>query len=294
MTKQILTTILLGTLLTTGVVSAFQEPGTIFPGGNASAPVNTGGTEQRKSGPFWAQYLKAGLLPFPASVAAANLAGFIIGDKVALAPQGFFTQVFLPGTQSQLRVGSNDSGSLYNATFTNRAPATIDLAGRATGNNDPKGREALALLADANFCQTSTTIVTNTPAIQLYSDENNGPADLLARQVQLKGGSPGKDKVLVSTDSKGNAVWGTLRVVNGAIQFDIGNSPVVQGQSLCSGPIVPPTELIGRCEADPNYNPPDEFACGASPDNECNDCSLITSEQSCTNRFNSHCRWVYR
>jgi hypothetical protein len=210
--------ILLGTLLFTGVVSAQ---------GTFSTPLHTGGFEQKKSGSFVGQFLKAGLKALPVGI--PGLAGFVIADKVVSSPQGFFSKLILPVNnkgdvklEPQLRVGSS-STDLLNAALDNRAPVTVDLAGR--NSND-----AVALLADPSVCTPNVSIVnTNNSAFHFWSDENKNSADIVARQIRLSGGNPTSGSVLVS-DKDGNASWGTVRVdANGVATYSYPVSPAANG-----------------------------------------------------------------
>ncbi len=257
--------ILLGTLLFTGVVSAaWEAPSSSFPNGNASAPVHTGDFEQRKSGGFWSKYLHAGT-----SITTSSLSkiingtfGFLAGDKTVLAPTGIFKQVFLPGKNSHLRVGTtqedNIGSALYNAASdSNRAPAVIDLQKRSGSHSV----DAVALLKNTNVCTTDLAIVTNTPAIHFWSDKNGASADLIARQIRLSGGNPTSGSVLVSVDSQGNAVWGKPKMVKDGtgwvLAYDYDKSPVKLGQAICEAPVNP--EIMGcmdiKYKNNGNYNP---------------------------------------
>ncbi len=226
--------ILIGTLLMTGVVSAFEEP-LFLPGATGPSPIDTGATTQIKQGNFWARSLKAGFNQVRAELPAI-LSGFIIADTRAVAPYGYFITAVLPGNSgqflSQLRLGS-PVNNLFNAVFTNRAPATLDLVGRGSAGSQ-KSRDAVAFLADPAVCTEHVNMITNTPAFHFWSDYNSDSADILARQIQLSGGNPGAGKVLLSVDNQGNATWGTVIVDSlGNPQYQKSSSIVATGQTLC-------------------------------------------------------------
>lgn len=210
----------LAAILAVGVsaVSAFTGPATLIPpnGPETSVPADVSSTPQNKVGGFVsALFLKSGIAhPFALSGAAA--AGWVIAEDKIISPWSFSTKTFLPGNTSQMKIGSasDTSDPFTDATF----PLTIDLVGRGT-SPDPKGRDAIEFLADTNFCNTKTTVVTNTPTVQFWSTKNDDNADLIARQIQLNAGNPAKDKVLISTDTDGNATWASVRVRNGAIEY---------------------------------------------------------------------------
>ena len=234
MKKNILNFILIGTLLLTGVVSAFEEP-VALPGAAGPSPIDTGATTQQKQGNFWARSIKAGFAQIRTELPEI-LTGFIIADTRAVAPYGYFVKTVLPGNSgqflSQLRVGS-PSDNLFNAVFSNRAPATVDLAGRGSAGSS-KSRDAVALLADPNLCIEHVNMITNTPAFHFWSDSLNDSADILARQIRLSGSNPAAGKVLLATDTQGNATWGTVIVdSSGNPQYQKSLSDVATGQSLC-------------------------------------------------------------
>ena len=109
------------------------------------------------------------------------------------------------------------------------------MSGRS-GNAD---HEAIDVRSGA-LCKNNVTVNTNANAIRFATP--NGDAynpdniDLIGRQVQLSDPSAGALKVLVATNDKGDAVWGTLAVVNGALKVNYGQSPVTTGQ--CDTPAV--------------------------------------------------------
>jgi hypothetical protein len=284
--------ILMGTLLVTGVVSAYTEPTANYPGGQVSPVVNVGLDQQIKSGAFWSKYLKGGL----DILTETRLIGFMIADRFIISPNGFFTHLVLPSSNSQLRLGgpgssitgsvSTADNTLFGYIFprlntnvktildTNRAPLTIDLAGRGT-QGSPASRDALAVMnKKLNVCGSNTAVVTDASGVSFRSDYNsslaqnpNNYADILARQVRLKGGNPGPNKVLVAVDNQGNATWGTL-VFN----------PVYQ------------IEGVPVCEDNPNYNPPETKVCGALGDgSDCPPCATL--DQNRCGGIMNHCQW---
>lgn len=228
----------LAAILAAGVsaVSAFTGPSTLPPPGGpaspVSIPVNVSSDAQKKIGGFISElFLKSGVAN-AFTLTGANAKGWIIAEDTLVSPWSFSIKTFLPGTESQMKIGSPDGTGL--AQFTDATfPLTIDLAGRGTAPS-PKGRDAIELLANTNYCNTQTTIRTNTPGIQFWSTKNDNNADLIARQVQLNGGNPEKDKVLISMDSDGNATWANVTVTNGVISYtDYTTSPAALGQSIC-------------------------------------------------------------
>lgn len=231
----------LAAILAAGVsaVSAFTAP-TTAPA-PTPVPVNVSSDAQKKVGGFISElFLKSGVAN-AFTLTGANAKGWIIAEDTLVSPWSFSIKTFLPGTESQMKIGSPDGTGL--AQFTDATfPLTIDLAGRGTAPS-PKGRDAIELLANTNYCNTQTTIRTNTPGIQFWSTKNDNNADLIARQVQLNGGNPAKDKVLISTDAAGNATWAKVTVTNGVISYtDYTTSPAAEGQALCGTPpiYVPP------------------------------------------------------
>lgn len=251
----------LAAILAAGVsaVSAFTGPSTLPPPGGpaspVSIPVNVSSDAQKKIGGFISElFLKSGVAN-AFTLTGANAKGWIIAEDTLVSPWSFSIKTFLPGTESQMKIGSNSSDltQFTDATF----PLTIDLAGRGTAPS-PKGRDAIELLANTNYCNTQTTIRTNTPGVQFWSRKNDNNADLIARQVQLNGGNPAKDKVLISVDSDGNATWAKVNVTNGVISYtDYTTSPAAEGQVLCGTPPI----------IDPS-NTPQAYACSAQATGE--------------------------
>lgn len=221
----------LAAILAAGVsaVSAFSGPSSVP--SIVSVPVNVSSDAQKKIGGFISElFLKSGAAhAFTLSGAAAK--GWMIAEDTLVSPWSFSAKTFLPGTTSQMKIGSNSSSlaQFTDATF----PLTIELAGRGTAPA-ATGRDAIEFLADTNYCNTQTTVRTNTPGIQFWSTKNDDNADLIARQVQLNGGNPAANKVLISTDAAGNATWARVTVSNGVISYtDYSTSPAAIGQSIC-------------------------------------------------------------
>lgn len=261
MKKQILNSIkiiTLAALLAVGVsyVSAapWSAPGTGATGGNTVASVNISEYDQTKIGSFTTNnFFKAGGA-FNATGVSWNKPGYAVAEKAFISPWSFFTSAFLPGNTSQVKIGGGDDATtdIFNAA---RTPFTIDLAGRGTGNNSVSGRQVIDIRTDTIACYPNATIRTNTPAVRLLNSKTGDDADAIVRGVQLSGGNPAPGKILVSTDSDGNAVWGTptYNVNTGKITFTYGTSPAATGQALCS---TPPTSVPGCTNpAATNYNP---------------------------------------
>ena len=167
------------------IVSAWTAPTAPAPGGNVPAPINTGEFNQIKD-------------------------GGIFSKKFFVAPRGFFTKVFAPGTTSRIRVGSGsdtDLGLEMADLDTSSIPVGIDLAGRGNANAVEFFSDKTAQCADQ---RKVTLIADSAPAFHFFSRKANTNADIIARQVQLTGGSPAAGKILTSTDASGNAAWGTV------------------------------------------------------------------------------------
>ncbi len=289
--------ILLGTLLMTGVVSAYTEPSADYPAGQVTPVVNVGSDQQVKSGAFWAKLIQAGSRVTKTS----SLAGFLLAETFNIAPSGFMTHVILPGSDSQFRLGGGVSGalgntiesgneSLFGYTFgnlkgdvknildSNRAPLTIDLLGRGV-KETPASRDALAVIS-GGLCSQPTAIVTTASGVSFKSDYNkvltdsnlkSDYADVLARQLRLKGGNPGKDKVLVAVDSLGNATWGTLK-------FE---------------PVTKPNRPLytAGCVLDPEYPKPGQQLCANTQNGQCATCSNATISECGKGIGYGHCKW---
>ena len=184
---------------------AWTYPTTVPPAGNVVTPINTGIVDQTKKGNLF------------------NKDAFI-------SPWGFFSRISLPGiiTSSgylhpNLTIGGSGSSgvnlSTSNMFISGNFPLAIDLKNRPTSN-------ALEIYSDQSaVCPINkkvTFVADTAPAFQLWNASKNQNADLIARQVQLTGGSPGAGKVLTS-DNEGNASWGTVNAsgLNHTVGADI-------------------------------------------------------------------------
>lgn len=260
--------IALAAVLAVGVsyVSAFTSPNgtvpTVNPDNNVPAPINIGALVQTKIGSLTTEsFFKAGTNSTP------GLPGWIIAANGTNAPDNggvtspwqFFQKEYLinkPGTFAQMKVGSHIAGrpnsplpSVDKTKFDPKdasIPLTIDLIDRGTGNNSDAGTQVMDLLA-GDVCNNATTVQTNTAGIQFWSTKNINPntntagdnADVIARGIQIGDSSAGAMKVLVATDTAGNAVWGTMRIANGQVVVDYpGSSDVATGQACGVAPAV--------------------------------------------------------
>lgn len=215
---------------------------------NGPKPVDLGENNQTIKSAFGSRkFLKAGTtvpLAVPSTTASPtwNDEGVIVAEKNVVSPHGILQDVLLPGKKSQVKIGSTGIVSDLPATqpFTGdtTTPLIIDMRGRGTTVNDRAGREAIELVTDRG-CNAYSTFKTNTPAVELSSTRNaTGKADIIARQLQLNEPNADAMKVLVATDTLGNAVWGTMEIVteNGIqkIKVNYPGSPVKTGQDMCN------------------------------------------------------------
>ena len=259
-------------------VSAFTSNGAPTPAGNPTnnvpSPVNIGSLLQTKIGSFTTEsFLKAGTNTTPGTpgwIIAANAAGSADNGGTASLWQ-FFQKEYLPGIKSQMKVGSPNPGrtatplpSVDKTKFNPKdasIPLTIDLIDRGASNNSEAGTQVMDLLA-GDVCNNATTVQTNTAGIQFWSTKNINPntntagdnADVIARGIQIGDSSAGAMKVLVATDTSGNAVWGTMRIANGQVVVDYpGSSDVAAGQacgvaqSICTDPTASNYNQTGTC-----------------------------------------------
>ena len=229
-------------------VSAFTSPNgtvpTVNPDNNVPAPINIGALVQTKIGSLTTEsFFKAGNNITPGTtgwIIAANAAGVTDNGGITSLWQ-FFQKEYLPGTKSQMKIGSpipgrtnNPLPSVDKTNFNPRdtsIPLTIDLIDRGSSNNSDAGTQVMDLLA-GDVCNSATTVQTNTAGIQFWSTLNGGNADVIARGIQIGDSSAGAMKVLVATDTSGNAVWGTMRIANGQVVVDYpGSSDVATGQA---------------------------------------------------------------
>jgi hypothetical protein len=207
-------------------VSAFT-PGT-FPAGQVPAVINTSADNQTK-------------------------VGGLLSEKFLVSDLGFFTKTLLPGKDSWLNIGSRLNvapGAINNNGST--IPLTIDVTGRATVTKDgTEGQNAINFISGQTSCSTATAFINDrASAFEFTSGSTDtGHADLIARQLQLSGGSPQDGSVLAS-DANGNAVWAKL-VVQGGVLKVINNQtgfPVV-ADADCNPPAAPHWDIVwGGCK----------------------------------------------
>lgn len=208
---------------TSYAVHAFTLPPSGNPSGvYVSAPLNTGTENQTKG-------------------TTSPITGGIFSQNLFASPVAFFTKTYLPGNESTLRIGSdnpalNTNAPKFNsgsapATVDNNTklfgvgtiPVTIDLTKRAAPS------DAVAFVTDQS-CPIATRLINDkAAAFQFWSTARGTNANVIANQVQLTGGNPAKDYVLVG-DADGNARWAKASVVNGQVVFTSGTSPVPAGQ----------------------------------------------------------------
>ncbi len=209
---------------------------------NVIQPVNIGPDSQTKGGGFGTElFMKAGTSVALPGTPTWNKRGYIIGETNVVSPWVFFSNMSLPGKSSQLKIGSAGVNLQLPPVqpFSNdqTTPLIVDLQGRGSAVNDAQGREIMDLMVGT---AAHATIKTNTSAVQLSSTRNsNGKSDIIARQIQLTEPNAGALKVLVATDTEGNAVWGTMEVVTNTdgtkrIQVNYPGSPVATAQNMCN------------------------------------------------------------
>lgn len=150
------------------------------------------------------------------------------------APIGFFKKsIFLPGTNSKLRIGSASGAvNLNSALFGDNSsePLVIDLQNRSDLQNGTR-------FINGDQCSVATRLVNDKAAAFEFRTGAN-PGNIIARQVQLTGGDPDVGEVLVS-DANGNARWAKATVSGGQVVFDNDStSPVPAGQCIAPEPIV--------------------------------------------------------
>lgn len=158
--------------------------------------------------------------------------GGFLSQKHIGAPVGFFNKsIYLPGSDSKLRIGSaNGALSINPALFgdTSMEPVVIDMQNRAARTDATK-------FINGGQCAVATRLVTTNAAAYEFKTGNN-LGNVIARQVQLTGGGPAANRVLVS-DSNGNARWATATVSNGQVVFSTNTtSPVPEGQCIAPDP----------------------------------------------------------
>lgn len=154
--------------------------------------------------------------------------GGIKSENAIVSPWGFFTFGILTGTGSSVSVGSSDADSSLLPTIDQPASTgtslKLDMVGRGTGNNSASGTTGMSILAgNNNSCTSYVTVRVNAPALKFSKTDSSDAAvdhaDVIARGIQLKGGSPAKDSVLVSIDAQGRATWAKATVVGGQVQL---------------------------------------------------------------------------
>lgn len=172
--------------------------------------------------------------------------GGIFSEKLLVSKTSFFTQSFLPGNESWMRIGSAGGTNVDLGTaLANQGtvPLTIDLTGRANRNSGTvNGQDAIDFISGAGQCADKTTFVNDkAAAFEFAGPTATGNADLIARQVQLTGGAPSANSVLAS-DANGNAVWAHLVVQNGTLKVinNATGNPVVDDAN-CLPPTNPNT-----------------------------------------------------
>lgn len=246
--------------------TGYNEPSS--QGENAFRPVNVSSEDQVMASSFYSKsFLKAGNsvavpAPFTAASPTWNNSSAFVAEKSIISPRAIINRyLFLPGKNSQVKVGS--SGSSLNPNLPPSQPFTgdlttpliIDMKGRGSGVNDRSGREAMQFSSGS----VGTTVLVNTPAIQFSSTKNVSTdsgvakADIIAGALQLSEPNAGALKVLVATDDKGNAVWGTMKIVSNTdgtkrIQVDYPGSPVATGQNSCDAAPPQPVDLCTNIE----------------------------------------------
>lgn len=207
-----------------------------------AVPVNHSEEMQTKKGGITTQIegVSAGLifptiLPAPIEIYAKGQT--VQSSNKIISPWGFFTKFHVG--KGKLEIGRNaDDSSLLppiKDVNTTGSSVIIDLQGRGTANNSDAGTKAMSIYTgdSGNSCSTYTTIRTNTPGVEFKTTASDR-ADIIAQQVQLKGGNPTRNSVLVSVDGNGRATWATATVVNGQIQLVPNTtSPVKLGSNMC-------------------------------------------------------------
>lgn len=153
--------------------------------------------------------------------------GSVVAEGKMMSEWGFFKKALFPGANAKLIIGATIAlGRTPDAQIASVRPPLAINAGQSS---------VISMRSDVNFCNTQTSIENNTPAIQFWSTKTNTEADVIAKGIQLSGGNPRPGMVLVSTDTAGNAVWGTpVLAANGSISYTYDVAPVVDGQAICN------------------------------------------------------------
>ena len=258
MKKQLITSIKIGSIalvLILGATHAFAFRVLPDQTTNAYVPVNVGPDAQTMKASFGVTgFLKAGSsVSIPTGTPTWNESGFVIGETNMVSPKGIMKYMFLPSKTSQLKIGSSAINVQLPAaqpfTADMKTPLIIDMKGRGNSvKNNPTGREAIDMIADGST-NPQTAIRTAAPAIEFNSSVNaGGKADIIAGALQLSESNAGALKVLVATDTDGNAVWGSMRLVTNTdgtkrIQVDYPGSSVATGQNSCGAVIPQPADM---------------------------------------------------
>lgn len=207
-----------------------------------SVPVNHSEEMQTKKGGISTQIegISAGiffLTTLPGSTETFARGQTVQSSNKIISPWAFFTKFHVG--KGKLEIGRNaDDSSLLppiKDVNTTGSSVIIDLQGRGTANNSDSGTKAMSIYTgdSGNSCSTYTTIRTNTPGVE-FKTTMSDRADIIAQQVQLKGGNPTRNSVLVSVDENGRATWATATVVGGQIQLVPNTtSPVKLGSNMC-------------------------------------------------------------
>jgi hypothetical protein len=94
---------------------------------------------------------------------------------------------------------------------------TIDLKDRTKTTKTVLGQNAINFISGQTQCAQSTALINDrAPAFEFMSGTNH--ADLVARQLQLQGGTPRDNSVLAAVDDQGNAVWARLVIDSGTLK----------------------------------------------------------------------------
>jgi hypothetical protein len=223
-----------------GTAMAFTVPGTppAMPNPNIFDPITTNATAQRKTGGIVAKSLIAGSgIATSATAPIFTWDSFVMAKTLAAAPYGLFMSdhALVAGTSSKVKIGNNGTvtAPLIPSQYT--TPLTLDLTGRTTSTATARNAQEFI---SGNSCNAS--IGANTSAIRFVDNQspasNNNDShtiDLIGRQVRLSGGNAAGLRVLVATNDKGDAVWGTLTIEQGKVKVNYDRSPVTDTQ-LCT------------------------------------------------------------
>ncbi len=218
-------------VITVSYVSAYQPFPSNPPAGQVPTPINVGTNDQTKTGGIYSQksFIAGSGITQPGSDS------FILAKAFAGSADGFLGRMLVSGTTSKMQIGSGANTLPTPLVPTgNTTPLTIDLTGRS-GN---LSYDAIDIIS-GNRCKDTSTIRVNTAAIRFADGPNvtNDNVDLIAQQLRLSGGNPGEMRVLIATNDRGDAVWGTMSIVNGQVRLIYNDSPVTSGQCESNPPI---------------------------------------------------------